>query len=291
MCLDVDKHGSIDQIDCITTLKDLNKEVKSAEKISMKVNPPKPERESNRRRKKKSLDDDFIDLSDPSSMYLYDWNERRTQSGKKHVKKKSDSTGGGKSENVVKPGTPVVDKELEKIMENHNKSFSYENTQKRTVSPLRLSLTPAARRQEARTPEEVQRGPEEEDDKDRFDLTDRDAVRQLMVNRKHSEMAANNLNNALDDAMTEFGVTDDSLVTDDDLVIDESPRAKKKKPLKLRLSVGSLSEFNVENGSSPSSTFNKFNNQTIQPVTGNHLNIRVIICYKESCILIIRFED
>ena len=207
------------------------------------------------------------------------------------MKKKSDSTGGGKSENVVKPGTPVVDKELEKIMENHNKSFSYENTQKRTVSPLRLSLTPAARRQEARTPEEVQRGPEEEDDKDRFDLTDRDAVRQLMVNRKHSEMAANNLNNALDDAMTEFGVTDDSLVTDDNLVIDESPRAKKKKPLKLRLSVGSLSEFNVENGSSPSSTFNKFNNQTIQPVTGNHLNIRVIICYKESCILIIRFED
>ena len=58
--LDLDKHETIDQIDCITILKDLNKEVKTAEKISLKINPPKPERESNRRRKKKSLDDDFI---------------------------------------------------------------------------------------------------------------------------------------------------------------------------------------------------------------------------------------
>ena len=59
---EMDKHEPIDQIDCVTILKDLNKEVKTAEKISFKVNPPKPERESNRRRKKKVVDDDFIDL-------------------------------------------------------------------------------------------------------------------------------------------------------------------------------------------------------------------------------------
>ena len=75
-----------------------------------------------------------------------------------------------------------------------------------------------------------------------------------MVNKKQSEENAN-LKNALDDAMTEFGANDDSLVIDKSLIIDESPRSVKKKPLKLRLSVGSLSDFNVENGSTP-----KFNN-------------------------------
>ena len=60
--------------------------MKTAEKISLKVNPPKPERESNRRRKKKNLDDDFIDLSDPSSLYLYDWNEKK--GGKKQARLK-----------------------------------------------------------------------------------------------------------------------------------------------------------------------------------------------------------
>ena len=39
----------------------------------VQVNPPKPERESNRRRKKKSLDEDFIDISDPGSLYLLDY--------------------------------------------------------------------------------------------------------------------------------------------------------------------------------------------------------------------------
>ena len=76
-----------------------------------------------------------------------------------------------------------------------------------------------------------------------------------MVNKKQSEENAN-LKNALDDAMNEFGANDDSLVIDKSLIIDESPRSVKKKPLKLRLSVGSLSDFNVENGSTPK--FNSF---------------------------------
>ena len=239
----MDKHEPIDQIDCVTILKDLNKEVKTAEKISLKVNPPKPERESNRRRKKKVVDDDFIDLSDPSSMYLYDWNERKTAGGKKQIKKKSETV-------AIKSQPPSnhsqVDKELEQIMNNHNSSFSYENSQRRTVSPLRLSLNLANKTQDLqRTPEKVQNT----EDDDRFDLTDRDSVRQLMVNKRQSEENTN-LKNALDDAMTDFGVNDDNLV------IDESPRNKKKKPLKLRLSVGSLSDFNVENGSA--TKFNSF---------------------------------
>ena len=209
----------------------------------MKVNPPKPERESNRRRKKKSLDDDFIDLSDPSSMYLYDWNERKSQGNKKNVKKKPEP---------MKTNTNV-EQELEQIMQNHKQSFSYENNKRRTVSPLRLSLN--NRKLASESPDKVQNNVIEESD-DRFDLTDRDSVRQLMVNKRQNEDAAN-LNNALDDAMADFGANED-------LVIDESPKNKKKKPLKLRLSVGSLSEFNSENGS----PFNNYGGQSSNSASG-----------------------
>ena len=54
-----------------------------------------------------------------------------------------------------------------------------------------------------------------------------------MVNRRQTEDVTN-LKNALDDALADFSVNDD-------LIIDESPK-KKKKPIKLRLSVGSLSD-------------------------------------------------
>ena len=129
-------------------------------------------------------------------------------------------------------------------MKNHQQSFNY-NSQRRTVSPLRLSLNPHNRRSQevpAEAREEIQ---EDEEEEDRFDLTNRDAVRQLMVKKKNGDgnQGAVSLTSALGDAMNDFAEADD------DLVIDESPRQRKKKPLKLRLSVGSLSEFNSENGS------------------------------------------
>ena len=230
--LDLDKHETIDQIDCITILKDLNKEVKTAEKISLKINPPKPERESNRRRKKKSLDDDFIDISDPSSLYLYDWDQKKTQGGRKQVKKKETAP-------PVKSRTRE-EEELEAIMKNHQQSFNY-NSQRRTVSPLRLSLNKRSQEVPADVHEEIKEDDDDEDD--RFDLTNRDAVRQLMVKKKNGDGSqAASLSSALGDAMNDF------VGADDDLVIDESPRHRKKKPLKLRLSVGSLAEFNSENG-------------------------------------------
>ena len=207
--------------------------MKTAEKISLKINPPKPERESNRRRKKKSLDDDFIDISDPASLYLYDWDHKKSQAGRKQVKKKD-------SPLPVKPRTQE-EEELEEIMKNHQQSFSY-NSQRRTVSPLRLSLNPLNRRSMSiEAPEDVQTSEE-----DHHDLTNRDSVRQLMVKKNNGD--STNLNSALDEAMNDFGGADD------DLVIDESPRQRKKKPLKLRLSVGSISAFNSENGS-PSSFY------------------------------------
>jgi hypothetical protein len=42
------------------------------------VNPPKPERESNRRRKKKSLAEDFIDITEASSLYMLDYSTSRS---------------------------------------------------------------------------------------------------------------------------------------------------------------------------------------------------------------------
>ena len=220
---DSDKQTAMDQIDCVTILKDLHKEVKTAEKIALKINPPKPERESSRKRKKKSLDDDFIDLSDPSSMYLYDWNER-TPGKKQQAKKKS---------NVVQPtsSVPAVENELEEIMSKHNRSFSYESSQ-RTVSPLRLNLSLAQRREALVTPEKVS-------EEDKVDLTDRDAVRQLMVNKAQLAEQANNLNSALGD----FCAAEEE--EDTSLVIDEAPR--RKQPLKLRLSVGG-SDFSINSG-------------------------------------------
>ena len=45
------------------------------------MNPPKPERESNRRRKKKNLSEDFIDITDPSSLYLLDYQKTASEPG------------------------------------------------------------------------------------------------------------------------------------------------------------------------------------------------------------------
>jgi hypothetical protein len=63
------------------------------------VNPPKPERESNRRRKKKSLAEDFIDITDASSLYLLDYSNRAGKAG-----------GGtaGRSANSSKSGNKVT---------------------------------------------------------------------------------------------------------------------------------------------------------------------------------------
>ena len=157
MITEVDKHEVIDQIDCISILKDLNKEVKTAEKISLKVNPPKPERESNRRRKKKSLDEDFIDISDPSSLYLYDREQKsKTQNAKKPLKR---------SEKVIAVKSKPPQGDLDEILKSENlDKWSYSTPARQTVSPLRLSLSGTTPTPKAPPPEPVQSD---------YDLTDR----------------------------------------------------------------------------------------------------------------------
>ena len=73
---------------------------------------------------------------------------------------------------------PAVENELEEIMRNHSQSFSLEKqTQRRTVSPLRLSLNTAHMKETDQivTPEKVQN--EEFVHEEDYDLTDRDSVR------------------------------------------------------------------------------------------------------------------
>ena len=230
---ELSKHETIDQLDCITILKDLNREVKTAEKISMKVNPPKPERESNRRRKKKIVDEDFIDLSDPSSLYLYDWDQKLTPGVRRPVK--------GNRPVAVKskpPGDDDPDYEMEDdVLEQEDEDeeveedvFKFTSHSRMTVSPLRLNLSTSKvmDKEDPPTPAPKAFPPEPEG---RFDLTDRDSVRQLMVAKKVD------LTNALDDAMADFG---DGVVQDQGLVIDDSPKkVMVKKPLKIRLSMSS----------------------------------------------------
>jgi hypothetical protein len=48
-------------------LKDLSKEVRHAERFLNSLNPPKPERES-KRKKKKPINKDFVDFSQPQGM-------------------------------------------------------------------------------------------------------------------------------------------------------------------------------------------------------------------------------
>lgn len=245
-----DKHDVIEELDCQTILKELNREVKIAERISMKVNPPKPERESKRQKHKKALDKDFIDISDPSSMYLLDWGQRLPAKGAGGSRK---LTSNNKSLPVVarksKPPEDLhenaleeveaVEEELENNLNDHDlDDYGVRNNQ--TVAPIRLTLS----RPESRAnspPRSSQASPV---DNQKFDLTDRDSVRQLMtVNKKQ---AAAQLNSELNDALMDFGMTDNS-----DLVIDEAPKSKfRKKPmksLKVRLSISSNPEnFDME---------------------------------------------
>jgi hypothetical protein len=221
----------VDQLDTTAILKDLNREVKTAERISMKVNPPKPERESKRRRKEKRIDEDFIDLSDPSSLYLYDWEQKMTPGIRRPVKKpvavkSKPPDGEEEEEEEERPEEETVGPEEEDL-----EQYRFVPPSRLTVSPLRLSLSSSKPGAEGEGATENTRAPEPDET---YDLTDRDSVRQLMVSKKAE------LTSALDDAMADFGDGAEEPPTESGLMIDETkPKKAAKKPLKIRLSVSS----------------------------------------------------
>jgi hypothetical protein len=65
-------------IDPQKLVRDLGKEVRLAERISNRCNPPKPERESKRKKQKKELNEDFVDITQvPAPKKLRRWRYRR----------------------------------------------------------------------------------------------------------------------------------------------------------------------------------------------------------------------
>lgn len=57
-------------IDPHKLVRELGKEVRLAERISNKCNPPKPERESKRKKQKKELNEDFVDISHGNAFFF-----------------------------------------------------------------------------------------------------------------------------------------------------------------------------------------------------------------------------
>lgn len=55
-------------VDLYQYLIDLGKELRQAERFLMSLNPPKPERESKRKRKR-PVNKDFVDFSQPQKIY------------------------------------------------------------------------------------------------------------------------------------------------------------------------------------------------------------------------------
>ena len=67
---DLDSRPCPDSIDPHKLVRELGKEVRLAERISSKCNPPKPERESKRKKQKKELNEDFVDISHGNAFFF-----------------------------------------------------------------------------------------------------------------------------------------------------------------------------------------------------------------------------
>ena len=204
-------------IDPHKLVRELAKELRLAEKVTLKCNPPKPERESKRKKQKKGLNEDFIDISRGNAfLFMGRVSKKKTPSKPKAEPKTSEA----KSEAASKKkptGIKIVPKkrkidlaqlENEKKIEAEDENFS-------------LSFQP---QQPPRSPKHIKlKLPMSALNTQPYDLTDRDSVRQLLNSQKQH---MKQLDTALGDALADFGED-----PDEDLVIDE-------KPIKLKLSLG-----------------------------------------------------
>jgi len=305
---------AIGGLDCASILKDLSREVKNAERISLKINPPKPERESNRRRKKKNLAEDFIDITDAASLYLLDYQSSQTSPGAK--KKKQEKVIAVKSKPFQQeptlyssqtpalspsptfPQTPLQNQDQFSQVVGYSPGGVYLpsqelpsysaplpptpqlNTsqlsrlphqlprtpqlpqQQQQVTPLKLSLSINKDSQyqdgaiiDSRGEIPISKRAQAQPKFAAYDLTDRDAVRELLVTKKDEAATpstpTNNLNSVLSAAVSDFGGDGGD---DEGLVIDETKQPRKvqgragaaqRKSIKLRLSVGSESKSTI----------------------------------------------
>ena len=97
-------------IDPHKLVRELGKEVRLAERISNKCNPPKPERESKRKKQKKELNEDFVDISHGNAFFFL--------GGRSTPKKKPAAPKSSKNNEVKsKAGKAEVAKVIEPVTE------------------------------------------------------------------------------------------------------------------------------------------------------------------------------
>ena len=76
-------------IDAPKLVRELGKEVRLAEKVALKSNPPTPQRESKRKKQKKELDEDFIDISRGNALLFMGRVSRKKPAAAKAESKKN----------------------------------------------------------------------------------------------------------------------------------------------------------------------------------------------------------
>ena len=239
-------------IDPHKLVRELAKELRLAEKVTLKCNPPKPERESKRKKQKKGLNEDFIDISRGNAfLFMGRVSKKKPPAKPKSAEPKvlvskankksvaANSTAAGQTSK--KPaGIKIVPKkrkiDLAELNSEDKQAKSKAKTskvkkekvvkiEKEEEENFSLSFSPPEQRRVA-SPKHIKlKLPMSALNTQPYDLTDRDSVRQLLNSQKQH---MKQLDSALGDALADFGNEDEE---DEDLVIDE-------KPIKLRLSLG-----------------------------------------------------
>ena len=210
---DLDNKPCPNVIDPLRLVRDLNKEVRFAERIQMRCNPPKPERESKRKRLRKELNDDFIDISSKDAFASVTAAANRSPGKKKQVKKASIK---------VEPPAPSPPAPLPKKIKT------------KVSTPKKVPKIKEVKKEIKQEPSRIKlKLPSRPIPPTDYDLTDRDSVRQLLSNR-NSKLASppkmKELNSALDDALAGFSDNEDDLV-----INEEKHRTRLEGPIKLKL--------------------------------------------------------
>lgn len=98
-------------IDPHKLVRELAKELRLAEKVTLKCNPLKPERESKRKKQKKGLDEDFIDISKGNAfLFLGRVSKKKPTAAKNESNKKTASA----SQNAIKSNQQPSTKDQQK---------------------------------------------------------------------------------------------------------------------------------------------------------------------------------
>ena len=246
-------------IDPHKLVRELAKELRLAEKVTLKCNPPKPERESKRKKQKKGLNEDFIDIS-RGNAFLFMGRVSKKKPPAKPKEPKIPTSANSQTNRQKPPGIKIVPKKRKiSDLTAGSDEFEQQKTQKKPkvkkekvvkVAPkfepkseveedenFSLSFAPPPEQRRS-SPKHIKlKLPMSALNTQPYDLTDRDSVRQLLNSQKQH---MKRLDSALGDALADFGDEDQ----DEDLVIDE-------KPIKLRLSLGQQQPQKKLVGNSP----------------------------------------